>query len=573
MWQRPIGYSQQVIFLGVLTGLLMAGRGQIGWTQEENEPPAYEVVEVAAEWQLNPDDTKASKATERKIKQAATNARKALTNGIADATQFNAYYTTYYFPRMTRYDPASLGELAVSRQEFLRRLQSSRNAAAKTALNNLALAEMGKLIRGNYHPAVRYNAMLLVGAINSREGRSTNPVQEPLPVPQAMGIMLTALEQPGQHDAVTVAALVGVLRHVDLDRQLEALQGRNGFVDVASRQRIATIARTLVEQQAPPPGRSLAGHTWIRRRALEILGSVPGPAGSLATLSLNLLSADADAVPLSLRCTAARMLERVRDPQGLNAGPAEVAEQLGQFAVVAVRGELARVQSRDKRQQQLDSYSGAAGPGGGSPGGMGGGAGGGAGGGGGGGGMPAGLSPFGPGGGGGGAGGGAPGGGGLGPGGGGGLDPSGSGPTTTPGIAGPSHVVRITQRRLTYQLFCAKAGIDRMYLLAGGTPPARGRTVAAGAAADTQVPAAAQKIAQIRDQVTALMQAMQDKSSSGRRIRGKAAAVAEPLTMETLTEDLERRLSQLTKLLPKTGEEPEEPSAPGAAPSPPGKKA
>ena len=566
MWQRPIGYSRQVVFLAVLTGLLMAGESRIGWAQDD-EAPAYQVVEVAAEWQLNPDDAKASKATERKIKTASSNARKALTNGITDAAQFNAYYTTYYFPRMTRYDPVSLGTLAESRQELLRRLQSSRNPAAKTALNNLLLVEMGKLITGNYHPAVRYNAMLMVGAINSREGRSTNPVQEPLPVPQAMGIMLTALEQPGQHDAVIVAAMVGVLRHVDLDRQLEALQGRNGFVDVSSRQRIATIARTLVEQQAPPAGRSLAGHTWIRRRALEILGSVPGSAGPLATLSLNLLAADADTVPLSLRCTAARMLERVSDPQGLNAAPAQVAEQLGQFAVVAVRGELARVESRDKRQQQLGNYSGAGGPaggiGGGSPGGAGGGGGG----------MPAGLSPFGPGGGGGGAaGGGAPGAGGLGPGGGGGLDPSGSAPTTTP-TAGPSHVVRITQRRLTYQLFCAKAGIDRMYLLAGGTPPARGRTVAAGGDANAQVPAAAQKIAQIRDQVTALMQALQDKSSSGRRPRGKAAAVAEPLTMETLTEDLERRLPQLTKLLPKTADEPEEPSAPGASPSTPGKKA
>ena len=567
MWQRPIGYSRQVVFLAVLTGLLMAGESRIGWAQDD-EAPAYQVVEVAAEWQLNPDDAKASKATERKIKTASSNARKALTNGIADAAQFNAYYTTYYFPRMTRYDPVSLGTLAESRQELLRRLQSSRNPAAKTALNNLLLVEMGKLITGNYHPAVRYNAMLMVGAINSREGRSTNPVQEPLPVPQAMGIMLTALEQPGQHDAVIVAAMVGVLRHVDLDRQLEALQGRNGFVDASSRQRIATIARTLVEQQAPPAGRSLAGHTWIRRRALEILGSVPGSAGPLATLSLNLLAADADTVPLSLRCTAARMLERVSDPQGLNAAPAQVAEQLGQFAVVAVRGELARVESRDKRQQQLGNYSGAGGP----AGGIGGGSPGGAGGGGGGGGMPAGLSPFGPGGGGGGAaGGGAPGAGGLGPGGG-GLDPSGSAPTTTP-TAGPSHVVRITQRRLTYQLFCAKAGIDRMYLLAGGTPPARGRTVAAGGDANAQVPAAAQKIAQIRDQVTALMQALQDKSSSGRRPRGKAAAVAEPLTMETLTEDLERRLPQLTKLLPKTADEPEEPSAPGASPSPPGKKA
>ena len=138
---------------------------------------------------------------------------------------------------------------------------------------------------------------------------------------------------------------------------------------------------------------------------------------------------------------------------------------------------------------------------------------------------------------------------------------------------GPSHVVRITQRRLTYQLFCAKAGIDRMYLLAGGTPPVRGRTVTAGAAPAAQVPAAAQKIAQIRDQVLALMQALQDKSSSGRRTRGKTAAVVEPLTLEKLTEDLERRLPQLTKLLPKTGSEPEEPSAPGESPSPPGKKA
>ncbi len=112
-----------------------------------------------------------------------------------------------------------------------------------------------------------------------------------------------------------------------------------------------------------------------------------------------------------------------------------------------------------------------------------------------------------------------------------------------------------------------------MYLLAGGTPPTRGRTVATGSEENAQVPAAARKIAQIRDQIAVLMQALQDKSSSGRRPRGRAAAVVEPLTMETLTEDLERRLPQLTKLLPKTGGEPEEPSAPGSSPSPQGKKA
>ena len=139
-------------------------------------------------------------------------------------------------------------------------------------------------------------------------------------------------------------------------------------------------------------------------------------------------------------------------------------------------------------------------------------------------------------------------------------------------VAGPSHIVWITQRRLTYQLYCAKVGIDRMYVLAGGTPPARGRTVATNAAPAPQVPAAAQKIAQIRDQVDALMRALQDKASRGRRPRGKSA-VEEPLTMEKLTGDLKLQLVQLRKLLPETEQESDEPTPPGGdKPTPPGAK-
>ena len=565
MLQRPFDFSRQLIAIAAMACLVAAGWQDASWSQEEGAvaAPAYEVVEVGDNWKLAPDDPKASKATERKIKTAASDARKALANGPFDQAAFTSYYTTYFFPRMTRFDPVSLGSLANSRQDFLRRLQASRNPPAKGALNTLTLNEMSKLITGNFHPAVRYNAMLLVGALNAREGKSTNPAQEPLPLPQAMGIMLTALEQQNQHDAVIVGALVGVLRHVDLDRQLEALQGRTGIVDGATRQRIRAIAQGLVEQPPPPAGRSLAGHTWIRRRALEILASVPGPAGPWTTLSLGFLTAENGEVPLSLMCTAARVLERVPDPQGLSADPGQVAEQLGQFAAVAVRGELALVASRDKRQKQLGGYSGPAGAGG-AAGGFGGGGGAG-GGGGGGGGMPAGLSPFG-----GGGGGASPGGGGASPGG--GLDPSGGGgPVTSGAVAGPSHLVRITQRRLTYQLYCAKVAIDRMYLLAGGTPPVKGRTVAADATPASQIPEAAQKIAQIRDQVDALMRALQDTASRGRRPRG-TSAVEEPLTMEKLTDDLKLQLAALKKLLPNSGQEPEEPTAPGEEPTQPGAK-
>ena len=66
---------------------------------------------------------------------------------------------------------------------------------------------MKQLAAGPYHPAVQVNAMLMIGELNSVE-------QPPTPLPEALDAMIAAVQDTKLSDAVRVAALVGIERHV-----------------------------------------------------------------------------------------------------------------------------------------------------------------------------------------------------------------------------------------------------------------------------------------------------------------------------------------------------------------------
>ena len=66
---------------------------------------------------------------------------------------------------------------------------------------------MQKLAAGNYHPAVRVNAMLMIGDLNRVE-------QPPTPLPEALTVMIAAVQSDQLSDAVRATAMVGIKRHV-----------------------------------------------------------------------------------------------------------------------------------------------------------------------------------------------------------------------------------------------------------------------------------------------------------------------------------------------------------------------
>ncbi len=260
-------------------------------------------------------------------------------------SRFDTYFNRYYFAILT--DPEHLSEWVERRQDFLdRRLGQARSQAAHQHLLNLAMRTMTGIVRGNFHPAARYNAMLLIGGLNSSEASTVGDRRPPVPFINALRFMLDELQDPEQLDAVRVAALNGILRHARIDRQLpqenRRLSGNN------AERMIVDAMLGIVGQEEPPEGRSEEGHTWIRRRAMDVLAML-GSGQSRVVSALEEIVRD-ESASVALRCTAAEALGRLEYPEETNINVVQLAQQLGAVAASACYREVERVERQLERE-------------------------------------------------------------------------------------------------------------------------------------------------------------------------------------------------------------------------------
>jgi hypothetical protein len=255
--------------------------------------------------------------------------------------KFDGWYTQYLFASMTQ--PENFATLDITRQRFLRQdVGFAKDQAVHDYLvKSLTLPQMTAIVRGNFHPAVRYNAMLIISHLNIVEVATTGQRVPPIPLLDALVVILDELQNEKQSDAVKLAAWVGVLRHVQLNRI-------NPQIPANAVQMIRSTAIKLLAEKDPPAGRSLSGHVWMQRRAIEVLTSVetPGSPGDVIS-EIEAMAADNQA-PLSLRLTAARSLGSLPYGAGTKATPGGSATHLGALAAMICRTEMERVEQEKK---------------------------------------------------------------------------------------------------------------------------------------------------------------------------------------------------------------------------------
>ena len=272
----------------------------------------------------------------------------------ANRAKFDGWYNQYLFASMTQ--PENFATLDIARQRFLRQdLGFAKNQAVHDyLLKNLTLPLMTKIVRENYHPAVRYNAMLIISHLNIVEVATTGQRVPPIPLLDALVVILDELQDEKQSDAVKLAAWVGVLRHVQLNRI-------NPQIPANAVQMIRSTASKLLAEKDPPAGRSLSGHVWMQRRAIEVLTSVetPGLPGDVIS-QIEAMAADNQA-PMSLRLTAARSLGSLPYGAGTKATPGGSATHLGALAARICRTEMERVEQEKKAIAEATTGTGGGG--------------------------------------------------------------------------------------------------------------------------------------------------------------------------------------------------------------------
>jgi len=252
--------------------------------------------------------------------------------------KFDPYFKAYLFPKMTIFSAENLAEIAKDRTSLIKLIQSANDGQAQQYLTNMSLQLAAVIARDNYHPASRYNAVLVLKDLDQRytSGFGTNATP-PVPLPKATEALVRLVEEEEFEGvkvpkSVKLGALVGLERHsrFGIDEQLVS--------------RVSAAALEVVAQQEPPPEVQRKVHDWIRCNAAQVLANLSkeGPSEEVHT-ALTSMIAD-EAMNLDDRSTIAAQLRKIDYTQANDLEKTSTVQAIGGLtkSIVAEGAKLAR---------------------------------------------------------------------------------------------------------------------------------------------------------------------------------------------------------------------------------------
>ena len=236
---------------------------------------------------------------------------------------FDTFYTRYFLSRWSL--QADVTKLVKYRQDLSSHFRTAIPGEVHDHLARLALDLLKKLAGGDYHPAVRINAVLAIGELNRVEQSGNDKA---VPLPEALDVLIAAVDSKKLSEGLRAAAMVGILRH--------ALAGISGG---EARKKVNDVMLPLATADVPA-GSALSSRAWMVAQAAESLGAL-GAVGENNDVFTALLKIVGNAkLPLLVRCAAADALAKLDYSSAGGINPAETAAALGQLAIDACKDGL-----------------------------------------------------------------------------------------------------------------------------------------------------------------------------------------------------------------------------------------
>jgi hypothetical protein len=331
MFRLPL--KTVVAALSVVCGLAASGLMPVNWEGRHGRASAQEYESLA--WEPLADESKRRQEVV-KILQGRSDTPASTPTG---KTALDIWFKGNMLSSMTR--PERIAELTNDRNSFNAYLNRATDKEAHDYVVNESLKFLENIATRKFHPAARYNAMLMIGELNASEAViSTTSSSVPAePLEAALPVMGRALSDSTQIDAVRVAALLGILRHVERESERETAM-RVIARDPPLQTAIIKLMIAIVDGSAPPGERSPEGQLWMNRRAVNILGAL-GDVGldNIVVVKLESILTD-ESADMLYRCDAAVALGRIRFPDGASPDPTRYADMLAVVASRAARSEL-----------------------------------------------------------------------------------------------------------------------------------------------------------------------------------------------------------------------------------------
>jgi hypothetical protein len=264
---------------------------------------------------IKPDAAKLKLAFENAVRNPA---------GIGAAQEdVDNYLRGYFFPSMTRTNPDALAEIANLRERLFKQyIGQAGNAATQEYIIGQAFTFARGMARNNFHPAVRYNAALILGDLASKVA------DPPVPLKQATEELLELTEQE-HFNKIPVPESVKLGAVLGLERQT-----RYGidpsFADRFTKAMIGVINSKTPEDVDP------AVHDWVRSTAaLALANQYAKTPNREVQAALTSLISDGKA-NLDDRCLAAAGLARITYAPGADIDGKAATDAMGKLTLDVV---------------------------------------------------------------------------------------------------------------------------------------------------------------------------------------------------------------------------------------------
>jgi hypothetical protein len=238
----------------------------------------------------------------------------------AGEAQFNEYFTKFYFPAMTRNTPSGLADVGKMRVDLFKKyLWATTNEQLQTNLTNMAFKAMAKIVGSKdappYHPAVRYNAILVLGLLDDQyaidAGAGARPPKPHANANRALVQIVNSADTPRFPPPVVLGAVIGLERHAKYHAALPPEQ-----VSAMS----AALLK-LANNDKPIQNMNPEAYSWLRLRAASALANLRKP-GDKNAIHDSIIKLVGSLKSIDDRCAAAALLGKLDYKDAQIDGPA-----------------------------------------------------------------------------------------------------------------------------------------------------------------------------------------------------------------------------------------------------------
>ncbi len=243
------------------------------WTMQSGDAQDYEVLPLAPQFDIKQiqnepaisgDPKKAAAELRRRKSEQAANKRSVFLKGQSNP-MFQAYYEKVTIPELTRYDRDSLKDLPNKRQAIMKEFSRSiRNPGIRAFLiKDIFFPELSKIVDGNFHPAVRYNALIMLGDLDEVAGKDRST--PPRPYREVLPFLLAQYQKlsDSKLQYLKYGAFRGIVRIASLDAQ-------QLFIPAEQRTQVKSVLDALMGPM--PAGLAAELFAAMQRQAVKVIG-------------------------------------------------------------------------------------------------------------------------------------------------------------------------------------------------------------------------------------------------------------------------------------------------------------